>query len=213
MAALRSATGERVWYATHPKPTSCSDPEADWCSSGQYGAATVIPGAVFAGARDGTDGGRPGVLRAYSTGNGEVLWEYNTMQEYETVNGVRAKGGSIGGHGPAIVDERPQPVRKNSAGTQLYGPSGAGIWAAHTLDSGLRVQHHHEHPGQCAARVWRGIARRHDDAMVLAGGCRRHYRALGSPDKTGAMAALRPETGERVWNDSAAGGPGAGDIW
>ena len=96
MAALRSATGERVWYATHPKPTSCSDPEADWCSSGQYGAATVIPGAVFAGARDGT-------LRAYSTGNGEVLWEYNTMQEYETVNGVRAKGGSIGGHGPAIV--------------------------------------------------------------------------------------------------------------
>ncbi len=25
------------------------------------------------------------------------------MQEYETVNGVRAKGGSIGGHGPAIV--------------------------------------------------------------------------------------------------------------
>ena len=51
---------------------------------------------MFAGARDGT-------LRAYSTGDGEVLWEYNTMQEYETVNGVRAKGGSIGGHGPAIV--------------------------------------------------------------------------------------------------------------
>ena len=57
---------------------------------------TAIPGAVFAGARDGT-------LRAYSTGDGEVLWEYNTMQEYETVNGVRAKGASIGGHGQAIV--------------------------------------------------------------------------------------------------------------
>ncbi len=25
------------------------------------------------------------------------------MQEYETVNGVRATGGSISGHGPAIV--------------------------------------------------------------------------------------------------------------
>ncbi len=96
MAALRPETGERVWYATHPKPTGCSDPEAEWCSSEQLGAATAIPGAVFAGARDGT-------LRAYSTGDGEVLWEYNTMQEYETVNGVRAKGGSIGGHGPAIV--------------------------------------------------------------------------------------------------------------
>ena len=96
MAALRPATGERVWYTTHPKPTNCSDPEADWCSSGQYGAATVIPGAVFGGARDGT-------LRAYSTDDGELLWEYHTMQEYETVNGVRATGGSISGHGPAIV--------------------------------------------------------------------------------------------------------------
>ncbi len=96
MAALRPATGERVWYTPHAKPTSCSDPEADWCSSGLFAAATVIPGAVFAGARDGT-------LRAYSTGDGEILWEYSTMQEYETVNGVRAKGGTIGGHGPAIV--------------------------------------------------------------------------------------------------------------
>ena len=96
MVALRPATGERVWSTTHATPTNCSDPEATWCSSGLFGAATVIPGVVFAGARDGT-------LRAYSTGDGEVLWEYNTMQEYETVNGVRAKGGSIGGHGPAIV--------------------------------------------------------------------------------------------------------------
>ncbi len=96
MAALRPATGERVWYTTHAKPTSCSDPEADWCTSGQFGAVTVIPGVVFAGARDGT-------LRAYSTVDGEVLWEYSTMQEYETLNGVQAKGGSIGGHGPAIV--------------------------------------------------------------------------------------------------------------
>ena len=96
MVALRPATGERVWSTTHATPTNCSDPEATWCSSGLFGAATVIPGAVFAGARDGT-------LRAYSTADGEVLWEYNTMQEYETVNGVRAKGGSIGGHGPAIA--------------------------------------------------------------------------------------------------------------
>ena len=96
LVAFRPATGERVWSTTHPKPTNCSDPEATWCSSGLFGAATVIPGAVFAGAKDGT-------LRAYSTADGEVLWEYNTMQEYETVNGVRAQGGSIGGHGPAIV--------------------------------------------------------------------------------------------------------------
>ena len=53
LAALRPDTGERVWYATHPKPTDCPDPEAPTCSSGVFGAATVIPGVVFAGGRDG----------------------------------------------------------------------------------------------------------------------------------------------------------------
>ena len=38
------------------------------------------------------------------------------------------------GLSPYTIPERPRPVRKNSAGTQLYGPSGAGIWAAPTLD-------------------------------------------------------------------------------
>ena len=32
------------------------------------------------------------------------------------------------------IPERPRPVRKSPAGTQLYGPAGAGIWAAPTLD-------------------------------------------------------------------------------
>ena len=96
LAALRPDTGERVWYATHPKPTDCPDPEAPTCSSGVFGAATVIPGVVFAGGRD-------GMLRAYATGDGEVLWEYDTLRAFETANGVAARGGSIGGHGPAIV--------------------------------------------------------------------------------------------------------------
>ena len=40
MAALRPATGERVWYTPHANPTSCFDPEADWCSSGLFAVAT-----------------------------------------------------------------------------------------------------------------------------------------------------------------------------
>lgn len=96
LAALRPDTGERVWYATHPRPTDCPDPEALTCSSGVFGAATVIPGVVFAGGRD-------GMLRAYATVDGEVLWEYDTLRAFETANGVAARGGSIGGHGPAIV--------------------------------------------------------------------------------------------------------------
>ena len=34
--------------------------------------------------------------------------------------------------------ERPRPLRRNSAGTQLYGPAGAAIWNAPTLDLKLR---------------------------------------------------------------------------
>jgi polyvinyl alcohol dehydrogenase (cytochrome) len=30
--------------------------------------------------------------------------------------------------------ERPRPIRKNSAGTQLYGPAGAAIWGPPTID-------------------------------------------------------------------------------
>ena len=129
MAALRPATGERIWYTTHTKPTNCSDPEADWCSSGLFGAATVIPGAVFVGARNGT-------LRAYSTGDGEILWEYHTIQEYETVNGVRAKGGSISGHGPAIV------------GGMLFMGSGYSVGSGASVTAGER---HH--------RIWGRVER------------------------------------------------------
>ena len=32
------------------------------------------------------------------------------------------------------MSERPRPLRRNSAGTQLYGPSGAAVWNAPTLD-------------------------------------------------------------------------------
>jgi polyvinyl alcohol dehydrogenase (cytochrome) len=69
------------------------------CYSMQQGAITVIPGAVFSGAAD-------GMLRAYSTVNGRVIWEFNTAQSFETVNGVAAKGGSVRGPGVTVVGGR-----------------------------------------------------------------------------------------------------------
>jgi polyvinyl alcohol dehydrogenase (cytochrome) len=45
-----------------------------------------------------------GHLRAYSTTDGAILWDFNTAKEYTTVNGVPAKGGSIDAAGPAIAD-------------------------------------------------------------------------------------------------------------
>jgi polyvinyl alcohol dehydrogenase (cytochrome) len=37
------------------------------------------------------------------------------------------------------IPETPKPTRKNAAGTQQYGPSGAGIWASPTIDERLGV--------------------------------------------------------------------------
>jgi outer membrane protein assembly factor BamB len=72
-------------------------------------AVTAISGAVFSGSVDGH-------LRAYSTASGEVLWDVDTGREYETVNGQKARGGSLDGPGPVI------------AGGMLYVNSGYGQW-------------------------------------------------------------------------------------
>ena len=56
-----------------------------------------MPGAVFSGSMDGH-------IRAFSTEDGHLLWDFNTVREYSTVNGVSAHGGSLDGAGPVIVD-------------------------------------------------------------------------------------------------------------
>jgi polyvinyl alcohol dehydrogenase (cytochrome) len=56
-----------------------------------------MSGVVFSGTMDGH-------LYAYSTGDGKILLDLNTAQDYQTVNGVKAKGGSLSNAGPTIVD-------------------------------------------------------------------------------------------------------------
>ncbi len=102
--ALRLATGEKVWSVS---PPGCG--ERPNCSPAQSAAVTVIPGVVFSGSVDSH-------LRAYSTKDGKVLWDYNAAQDYTTVNGVKANGGSFDNGGPTIV------------GGMLYTNSGYGQW-------------------------------------------------------------------------------------
>jgi polyvinyl alcohol dehydrogenase (cytochrome) len=63
---------------------------------GHEGPLTAIPGIVFSGGWD-------GMLRALSSADGKVLWEYNTAKSFDTVNGVMAKGGSMGAPGPVVA--------------------------------------------------------------------------------------------------------------
>ena len=94
LSALRLATGEEVWHA-RPPALECKPGDRN-CAQAQSAAISVIPGVVFSGATN-------GVMRAYSTSDGKVLWEYNSVRDYTTVNGVAAKGGSLNGPGPVIA--------------------------------------------------------------------------------------------------------------
>jgi polyvinyl alcohol dehydrogenase (cytochrome) len=102
--AYRIENGEKKWFTP---PPSCG--ERPNCSPAQSAAITVIPGVVFSGSVDGH-------LREYSTQDGRMVWEYDTARDYDTVNGVKARGGSLDGPGPTV------------AGGMLYVYSGYGVW-------------------------------------------------------------------------------------
>jgi polyvinyl alcohol dehydrogenase (cytochrome) len=91
MFALRLSDGKQIWKA--PPPVCAADRPR--CSPAQSAAVSAIPGIAFSGAEDGH-------LRAYSAAEGKIVWDFDTIREYKTVNGVAAHGGSLDGPGPAI---------------------------------------------------------------------------------------------------------------
>jgi polyvinyl alcohol dehydrogenase (cytochrome) len=102
VVALELATGKIAWSTPPPKPTCLA---VKGCSAGQPGAVAAIPGAVFATSLDGH-------LRAYATAGGKIIWDFDTLQEFQTVNGIKAHGVSMNGTGPVV------------AGGMLYSNSG-----------------------------------------------------------------------------------------
>jgi polyvinyl alcohol dehydrogenase (cytochrome) len=92
MVALDLGTGERKWFT----PLTPAETPGEPPRPGQSAATTAIPGVVFSGAWDGR-------LRAFSTEDGHMVWDFNTVQEYSTVNSVSAKGGSMGAPGPTVA--------------------------------------------------------------------------------------------------------------
>ncbi len=117
--AIDVKTGNIVWSAT---PEPCVS-ETKNCSPAQSAAVTAIPGAVFSGAVDGH-------LRAYSTADGKMLWDVNTAQEFDTVNGAKAHGGAIDVGGPAVADGM---VFTNSGYNQWGGAPG-NVFLAFSVD-------------------------------------------------------------------------------
>jgi polyvinyl alcohol dehydrogenase (cytochrome) len=106
-----ASDGSRVYYPLQQaggglKALDIKTGKVDWNAAinadqrGQAGPASAIPGVVFTGGWD-------GILRAIDTGGkdsgGKVIWTFNAVRDFETVNGVPAKGGSFGSAGPVIV--------------------------------------------------------------------------------------------------------------
>lgn len=91
LSAIELATGRIVWKVPGAGCVNKSP-----CKPSQVAAVTVIPGVAFSGTIDGR-------LRAYSTRDGTVIWEYDTAREFTTVNGIKANGGSMSNGGPAVV--------------------------------------------------------------------------------------------------------------
>src|SRR5262249_22980923 len=102
--ALDITDGKIVWHAA---PALCG--ERPRCSPAQSAAVTAIPGVVFSGAVDGH-------IRAYSTAKGDVVWDFDTVREFDPANGGRARGGAIDVAGPVIV------------GGVVYVVSGYALW-------------------------------------------------------------------------------------
>jgi polyvinyl alcohol dehydrogenase (cytochrome) len=101
-----TADGQRVYYPLQQpggglKALQIETGKVDWNAPinadrrGQAGPASSVPGVVFTGGWD-------GILRAVDS-TGKVIWTFNAIQDFPTVNGVVANGGSFGCAGPVIV--------------------------------------------------------------------------------------------------------------
>ena len=86
LTAIALATGQKVWYVPAVPPI-CSWGEAN-CSGSQTAPPVVIPGVVFSGSADGH-------MRAYSTDDGQVIWDFDTGQKFPSVNSDIATGATI----------------------------------------------------------------------------------------------------------------------
>ena len=94
ISAVNISDGTIAWELG-PAQGTCDGLER--CNTGQLAAVSGVPGVVFSGSLDGH-------LRAYRSSDGKVLWDYNTWRDYDTVNGIKGRGGSLNGPGPAIAD-------------------------------------------------------------------------------------------------------------
>jgi hypothetical protein len=69
-------------------------------------------------------------LRAYFAENGKIAWDMDTKGDYQAVNGVAAKGGSIDGGGAVVVDG----MVYVGSGSGFVGTAPGNVLLAYSID-------------------------------------------------------------------------------
>jgi polyvinyl alcohol dehydrogenase (cytochrome) len=93
MHAFDVIAGKPGW--TRIEPYVCKEDRHE-CRTALSAGVTLTDGIIFAGALN-------GILRAYSTVDGRILWTIDTRRDWPTVNGVNGKGGAIDSAGPVVA--------------------------------------------------------------------------------------------------------------
>lgn len=93
MHAFDVSTGSPYWSKI--EPNVCTQDKHE-CRTALSAGVTLTDGIIFAGALN-------GILRAYSTSDGRILWTTDTRRDWPTVNGVKGYGGAIDSAGPVVA--------------------------------------------------------------------------------------------------------------
>ena len=88
-------TGKFIWRTE--LPNVCPKKWKYMCFPGISAAVSSSANLVYAGSMD-------GMFRIFSASKGEILWEYDTKQAVNSINGVKGFGGSIESDGPVIAN-------------------------------------------------------------------------------------------------------------
>ena len=108
LTAIDVASGTPKWRVENVVP-ACEGKTAPPCNNGFTAPTTVVGDFVFAGTND-------GLIRIYEAASGKQIWSFDTVREYQGVNGRTGQGGSLGFGGPVI------------SGNNFYQMSGLDIF-------------------------------------------------------------------------------------
>lgn len=96
LAAVDLTTGEIAWRTELPMD-GCEG-KSDICTNGLTAPPLVLGDVVISGGFD-------GVLRIFDRVSGNIVWTYDSVRQYQGVNGMPGEGGSFGMGGAVLGDD------------------------------------------------------------------------------------------------------------